>query len=89
MGGKGNAQEIIAVLERMIPSAPWNSCFKDFPFPYGFYSPEEYRPWLLQVGLEAKRIELVPKDMKHEAKRDLKDGFAPLGYLTLKEFLRS
>ncbi|MCP4108178.1 MAG: hypothetical protein GY749_21980 [Desulfobacteraceae bacterium] len=47
------------------------SFFKDFTFPYGFHSPGDYEKWLAQVGLKAKRIELIPKDTRHKGKEKL------------------
>jgi trans-aconitate 2-methyltransferase len=41
MGGKGNAEHIIEVMEHVIEQIEWRSFFKDFTFPYGFCSPEE------------------------------------------------
>ncbi len=71
MGGKGNAAKILEVLEPMIESEKWSMYFTNFSFPYGFYGPEEYKEWLKQVGLKAKRIELIPKDMIHKGKEGL------------------
>ena len=46
--------------------------FSDFTFPYGFYGVDEYRRWLAEAGLNTRRVELIPKDMKHKGR----DGFA-------------
>ena len=64
MGGRGNAEEVLSVLNKMLASEKWKSYFQHFEFPYGFYGPEEYEPWLIQAGLRPKRIELLPKIMK-------------------------
>ena len=71
MAGKGNAQEILTVLEELISEKDCKSYFKNFSFPYGFYGPEEYRVWLQEAGLKAERIELFPKDMKFQGKEGL------------------
>ncbi|UKL14013.1 class I SAM-dependent methyltransferase [Dissulfurimicrobium hydrothermale] len=42
MGGKGNAANIVEILDEIMYESPWNEYFKDFSFPYGFYSPKEY-----------------------------------------------
>ncbi len=63
MGGKGNAAEIIAVIEELAGEAAWAPFFRDFEFPYGFYSPQDYLGWLGDTALEARELELVPKDM--------------------------
>lgn len=71
MGGRGNAAKILEILEKMMKSRKWSGCFTNFSFPYGFYGPEEYKEWLEQAGLEAKRVELIPKDMIHKGKEGL------------------
>ena len=74
MGGTGNAASIFEVLDKLLKDERWSRFFKDFSFPYGFYSPEEYKVWLDEAGLEIKRIELIPKDMKLKGKEGL-SGF--------------
>ncbi len=32
-------------------------------FPYGFYAPDEYIPWLREAGLAPVRVELLPRDI--------------------------
>lgn len=66
MGGKGNAAELVVVLEQMMRENRWQSYFKDFKFPYGFYGPEEYQKWMKIVDLQPVRSELIPKDMAHD-----------------------
>ena len=65
MGGKGNARDLIDVLDRLIALTPWKVHFHDFVFPYGFYGIDEYRRWIQQAGLKHIRLELIPKDMVH------------------------
>ncbi len=72
MGGRGNAAEAIAILDRLIAQPVWTSYFQGFPFPYGFYGPEEYVEWLREAGLTPVRVELLPKDMQHAGR----DGLA-------------
>ncbi len=71
MGGRGNAREVLGVLDEMIASPEWAPFFLDFPFPYGFLGVEEYEQLLADCGFLAKRVELIPKDMKHEGKPGL------------------
>jgi trans-aconitate methyltransferase len=66
MGGKGNAEHIIEVMEHVIEQIEWRAFFKDFAFPYGFCSPDEYKEWLTKLGFTSIRAELVTKDMLHE-----------------------
>jgi len=62
MGGRGNAAGILEVLETIIKIKKWNRYFTNFSFHYSFFGPEEYRNWLEHVGLEVKRVELIPID---------------------------
>jgi len=71
MGGKGNAESVISVLETIIANDEWISYFSDFEFPYGFHDPETYAQWLGKAGLNPVRIELIPKDMSFENKDGL------------------
>jgi trans-aconitate methyltransferase len=72
MGGKGNVEEVLKVMEGVIKREKWRKYFTSFTFPYGFYGPREYSSWLREAGLDAKRVELIEKDMVHKEK----DGFA-------------
>jgi len=68
MGGRGNAGEVMAALKRIIIREEWRRCFDGFNFSYGFYGPDEYRIWLREAGLDAKRVELIPKDAAHQGR---------------------
>lgn len=70
-GGKGNAEDILDLTEDLIRDDKWSGYFKDFSFPYHFYGPDEYRVWLKQAGLKARRVDLVPKDMVQAGKKGL------------------
>ena len=71
MGGKGNAQDILSVLNELLRANPWKKFFSDFSFPYGFYAPEEYETWLFEARLKPERAELLPKDMQLLGKEGL------------------
>ena len=71
MGGKGNAAEILSVLDEMIASEQWQPHFIGFEFPYGFHGDEEYRVWFMNAGLDPSRVELIPKDMAHQGQEGL------------------
>jgi trans-aconitate 2-methyltransferase len=71
MAGKGNAQDIISILTDMLTESPWKQWFDGFAFPYGFFSAEEYRAFLVEAGLKALRVELFPRDMKHAGEEGL------------------
>jgi len=68
MGGRGNAHDVEVLIKRLIKKEDWNTCFNDFSFSYSFYGPDEYSRWLREAGLNAKRVELIPKDAKHEGR---------------------
>ncbi len=73
MGGKGNAEDLIKVLDNMIKSDEWKSYFYDFDFPYSFYDVDDYKIWLQQVNLREKKIELIQKDMIHQGEEKFKN----------------
>jgi trans-aconitate 2-methyltransferase len=72
MGGQGNAAAAIKVFESRLEKDPWRDTFHEFPFPYYFYGPDDYRGWLAEAGLEPLRLELKPRDMVHDGP----EGFA-------------
>ena len=72
MGGKGNASQLIAVIQPLMRREDWLPYFRDFHFSYGFHGPGEYRLWLSEAGLRPTRMELIPKLMLH----DSRDAFA-------------
>jgi len=71
MGGKGNASNILSVLEDIQSNSEWQPYFENFEFPYGFLGIDEYKKLLTDSGFNVKRIELIPKDMKHDGKSGL------------------
>jgi trans-aconitate 2-methyltransferase len=71
MGGKGNADRILAVIEEIQTDSEWQPYFSDFEFPYGFFGTEEYEKFLSDSGFVIKRAELIPKDMEHGGKAGL------------------
>ncbi len=72
MGGKGNAPDLLPMIEKLIQQPVWRAYFDDFVFPYAFYGSEDYTQWLPAAGLQTIRVELVPKDMVHENVEALK-----------------
>ena len=75
MGGRGNAADVVAVVERVIASQEWRGYFQGFGFPYGFYGPEEYQEWLREAGLQVRRVELIPKDAAHQGRAGFEGWF--------------
>lgn len=64
MGGKGNAQAVLGILDDLLVEEQWQGYFEGFTFPYAFCSPEDYTSMLLEAGLKPQRVELFPKIMK-------------------------
>lgn len=72
MGGKGNAAQLLPVVDALIGSKKWRGYFEGFQFPYAFYGVEEYQTWSPATGLKTSRLELVAKDMVHGSVAALK-----------------
>ncbi|MCJ7623074.1 MAG: hypothetical protein MUO76_06200, partial [Anaerolineaceae bacterium] len=70
-GGKGNAEAVLSVLESLLNTKEWGEYFVGFKFPYAFYSPNEYKKWIRQIGFKERRVELIPKDMIHQGRTGL------------------
>ena len=70
-GGKGNAALISDVANEIATHRRWKGYFVGFTYPWFFYSVEEYAGFLKRVGLSAKRVQLIPKDMVHDGKEGL------------------
>jgi trans-aconitate 2-methyltransferase len=66
MGGRGNADGIVSSLAEMMRQPEWRAYFSGFAFPYAFYAPGEYLPWLEEARLFPLRVELISKDMTHD-----------------------
>jgi trans-aconitate methyltransferase len=75
MGGRGNADGILAVLDDMLRLGEWAPYFRDFTMPYGFHGPEDYRVWLREAGLRPRRAELVDKDIANADRAGLEGWF--------------
>lgn len=75
MGGKGNAAQVVSVVHELLEQDEWKDFFKNFSFPYGFYSPEEYEPWLKETGFRIHAVKLYPIIMVHENEEKFKGWF--------------
>jgi trans-aconitate 2-methyltransferase len=64
MAGKGNAKNVLDIINEMITVEPWKPYFINLKFPYGFFDQSEYTCFLEKAGLKPIRVELFPKDMK-------------------------
>jgi trans-aconitate 2-methyltransferase len=72
MGGRGNAREVAAVVDRLTRGDRWGRWFVGFVSPYHFHGTEEYERWLPACGYRARRVELIPRDMQHEGPEGLR-----------------
>jgi trans-aconitate 2-methyltransferase len=68
MGGKGNGDEVVDVVEGCLADAKWQAEWRPRDSHYGFHGAEEYRAWMDDAGLEADSVELIEKDMVHESR---------------------
>jgi trans-aconitate 2-methyltransferase len=66
MGGRGNAADVLRAIEKIRLAPRWRQCFAGFTPPYHFYGPQEYDAWLRECGFSPVRVELMPKDMRHQ-----------------------
>lgn len=71
MGGCGNAQLIVDTISSGFCLKRWGHYFSGMQFPYGWYGPEDYEPWLREVGLMPVSIKLLPRDMKQSGAEGL------------------
>jgi trans-aconitate methyltransferase len=71
MAGKGNAQDILSIIDELIEVKPWKEFFSNMTFPYGFFDPQEYRAFLQEASLVAVRVEMFDRDMKHQGREGL------------------
>jgi trans-aconitate 2-methyltransferase len=86
MGGKGDAEGMLSVIDDVKASDKWAQYFTEFEFPYTFLGIDEYQILLKESGFSIKRVELIPKDMTHDGKPGLEDGFEQHGCPIWSEF---
>ena len=66
MGGAGNAEAVVTIVSKLISDEPWSPYFKNFTFPYFFYTDDQYRQWLSAIGFQIHTVDLFDIDMVHE-----------------------
>jgi len=71
MGGRGNAADILSLMDSLPADPKWRSYFREPVSAYGFYGPEEYAGWLTDAGLTPLRLELLARDMAQPGKEGL------------------
>lgn len=88
MGGKGDAEGILSVINDVKSSAKWAQYFTGFEFPFTFPGVEEYQMLLKDSGFSINRVELIPKDMTHDGKSGL-EGWIRTTWLPYTERIPS
>ncbi len=63
MAGKGNAKDILGIIDELAPVQPWSKYLAGMQFPYGFFNTEEYENFLNDAGLTPIHLALFPRDM--------------------------
>jgi len=71
MGGRGNAADILSIMDSLAVDPKWRSYFREPVVAYGFYGPDEYSGWLVDSGLTPLRVELLARDMAQPGKEGL------------------
>ncbi len=71
MGGKGDAEGIISIMNEVRALDKWEHHFTEFEFPFTFMGVEDYQVLLKEAGFSIIRVELLPKDMTHDGKSGL------------------
>jgi trans-aconitate 2-methyltransferase len=64
MGGRGTAALATQNLAALKRKSAWAPFLIGAVSPHHFRGPEEYKPWLAEVGLRADRVELASKPMR-------------------------
>ena len=62
-GGRGNAQEVFAVLRAEMRLKRWREFFRKMEASYFFHAPEDYEKWLPRFGFRTRSVRLADKDM--------------------------
>jgi trans-aconitate methyltransferase len=70
-GGRGNAEEFLAVFRQLQKQFPWQSYLANFRSPTFFHDDQDYVNWLLEAGFQPLKVALVPRDMTHVGKAGL------------------
>lgn len=65
---RGSISEFAQVLTALARDSRWAPQFQGYVTPYAFYSMEEYRAWLDQLGFEVERLQMIERDVSHQGK---------------------
>jgi len=66
MGGRGTAAAVLEEIAALRVQAPWSAFLADRDVPYHFFGVDDYASWLPAAGFTPRRVELVPREMRHE-----------------------
>jgi 2-isopropylmalate synthase len=69
-GGKGNAKDVIEIMNILIQEPKYQGFFRDFVYPWFFPAKDQYEQLLSEAGFENATVEMIPKDMVHESIED-------------------
>lgn len=72
MGGRGNASEVQRVVDEVRSRPAYRDRFQGFVAPYHFHDVDEYMRWLPEAGFRPRRVELLPRDMRHDGVQGLR-----------------
>jgi trans-aconitate methyltransferase len=82
MGGKGDAEGILSIMNDLKTSNKWAQYFTEFEFPFTFLGVDDYQALLKESGFSINRVELIPKDMTHDGKPGL-EGWIRRGFFKI------
>lgn len=75
MGGKGNAADVVAVVDEVRAHERWRAFLEGIAFPYFFPDADEYKALVESASFTARRAELIPKDMVQRGRTGLAGWF--------------
>lgn len=70
-GGKGNAHEVFLAIRPEMRLKRWRGFFREIPRSYFFYTPADYKKWLLKCGFKINALNLAPKDVTYGGAGDI------------------
>src|SRR5207253_11179434 len=65
MSGRGTASVVFEAIAELAELPRWRDSLQGSSCPWYFFGPEEYEAWLTATGFLSRRIELVPRSMRH------------------------
>ncbi len=62
MGGKGNQEDLVKLVEKTVQNDKWEPLLKGYIFKYGYYDTVEYSEWLKEAGYNKISVNLINKE---------------------------